>query len=123
MGLTHVTARLTSLSKEGTPYEAEFLVDTGAIDCMAPHEVLAAARIEPEGRAVYELANGEPVEYEFGFARIAFMGQETVAQVIFGPSGTEPILGAGALENAGLVVDPVTKTLKRLPAKPLKLSL
>jgi len=27
------------------------------------------------------------------------------------------------LENAGLVVDPVTKTLKRLPAKPLKLSL
>ncbi|MEX0610524.1 MAG: ASPIC/UnbV domain-containing protein, partial [Pirellulales bacterium] len=31
-------------------------------------------------------------EYEFGFARVAFMGQETVAQVIFGPSGTEPIL-------------------------------
>lgn len=120
MGLTHVTVRLTSLVREGTPYEAQFLVDTGAIDCMASSEELAAARIEPEGKAVYELANGEPVEYEYGFARVAFMGQETVAQVIFGPSGIEPILGAVALENVGLVVDPVSKTLKRLPAKPLK---
>jgi predicted aspartyl protease len=48
------------------------------------------------------------------------MGEETVTQVIFGPAGAEPILGVTALENAGLVVDPVTKNLKRLHAKPLK---
>jgi predicted aspartyl protease len=48
------------------------------------------------------------------------MGEETVAQVIFGPRGSEPILGVVALENVGIVVDPVTRTLKRLPAKPLK---
>ena len=60
------------------------------------------------------------MEYEIGFARITFMGEETVAQVIFGPSAAEPILGAVALENVGIVVDPVTRTLKRLPASPLK---
>jgi clan AA aspartic protease len=110
------------LSKLGTPYEAEFLVDTGAVDCLVARELLLAAGVSPEGKAVYELANGQPVEYEYGFARISFLGEETVAQVIFGPDDAEPILGVVALENTGLVVDPVSKTLKRLHAKPLKYS-
>ena len=121
MGLTHITTRICDLAGESAaPFEAEFLVDTGSIDCMAPSEKLLAAGVSAEGKAVYELANGQPVEYEYGFARVAFFGCETVAQVIFGPPDTEPILGVVALENTGGVVDPVTRTLKRLPAKPLK---
>lgn len=120
MGLTHVTTTVWNLAKEGTPYEAEFLVDTGAVDCLAPADALVAAGVIPEGKAVYELADGQPVEYEYGFVRVALLGEETVAQVIFGPSDVEPILGVVALENLGVVVDPVTKTLKRLHAKPLK---
>ena len=111
---------MSSLIPSGKAYEAECLVDTGALDCMAPSAQLRAAGITPEGKAVYELANGEPVEFEYGFARIEFIGSVTVAQVIFGPPDAEPILGVVALENAGIMVDPVTKTLKRLPAKPLK---
>jgi predicted aspartyl protease len=120
MGLTHVTVRMRSLAGKGKPYEGECLVDTGAIDCMAPGDQLRAAGIKPEGKAVYELANGEPIEYEYGFARIEFVGSVTVAQVIFGPPGVEPLLGVVALENTGITVDPINKTLKRLPAKPLK---
>ena len=120
MGLTHVTAQVADLAKQGKPYEAEFLVDTEAIDCLVRRESMLAAGVRPEGKAVYELANGQPVEYEYGFARLSFMGAETVAQVIVGPPDAEPILGVVALENTGLVVDPVTKNLKRLHAKPLK---
>jgi predicted aspartyl protease len=120
MGLTHVTVQMRSLTGKGRPYQAECLVDTGSVDCLAPGDRLRAAGIKPEGKAIYELATGEPVEYEYGFARIEFVGSVTVAQVIFGPSGVEPILGVVALENAGVTVDPVTKVLKRLPAKPLK---
>jgi predicted aspartyl protease len=120
MGLTHVTAKVTDLARQGTPYEGEFLVDTGSIDCLVAGDHLLAAGVQPEGKAVYELANGQPVEYEYGFARISFLGEETVAQIIFGPAGAEPILGAVALENTGHIVDPVTKRLKRLHAKPLK---
>jgi len=121
MGLTHVTASVRDLAgASATPFEAEFLVDTGSIDCMAPSEKLHAAGVRPEGKAVYELANGNPIEYEYGFARIAFFGTETVTQVIFGPPDVEPILGVVALENAGIIVDPVTLGLKRLHAKPLK---
>lgn len=121
MGITHVTAAISSLTRNGEPaFEAEFLVDRGAIDCLAPADRLHAAGIRPEGKAVYELANGQPVEYEYGFARVAFVGAETVTQVIFGPPGCEPILGVVALENTGITVDPVTRTLRRLHAKPLK---
>jgi len=32
----------------------------------------------------------------------------------------EPILGTVALENTGIIVEPISKTLERLHAKPLK---
>jgi predicted aspartyl protease len=120
MGLTHVTATISNLNQDQTPFEATFLVDTGSIDCMAAADQLAAAGIKVEGKALYELANGQPVEYEYGFARVSFLGEETVAPIIFGPSNIEPILGVVALESTGFVIDPVSRTLKRLDAKPLK---
>ena len=120
MGTTHVTAQIFDLGRTGTPFEAEFLVDTGSLHCMAPASRLQEAGVKPEGRRVYELASGEPVEYRYGFARIAFLGDETVTHVIFGPEHAEPILGVVALENTGVMVDPASQTLRRLPAMPLK---
>jgi len=120
VGTTHVTVTVANLSKDQPPFQAEFLVDIGAIDCLAPASVLKAAGIEIEGREVYELANGSVVEYPYGFARVSFMGSETVTQIIFGPEECEPILGTVALENTGIGVDPVSRTLRRMAAKPLK---
>jgi predicted aspartyl protease len=40
--------------------------------------------------------------------------------VIFGGADAEPLLGVTALESVGIMVDPVTRTLKRVPAIPLK---
>ncbi len=121
MGLTHVTVRVTPLAgRRKRGFEAEFLVDTGAIDCLVPAAALRRAGIEVEGRDVYELANGQTVEYPYGHARVSFMGSTTVSRVIFGPKGAEPILGVVALESTGIAVDPVSKTLKRMGAKPLK---
>jgi clan AA aspartic protease len=122
MGLTKVTVTMSGLIKSRRHYEADFLVDTGAVDCLVPASKLIKAGIKPEGKSVYELANGTPVEYEYGFARVSFMGAETVAQVIFGPEGAEPILGVVALENTGIGVDPRTKRLLKMTAKALKKS-
>ncbi len=120
MGLTHVTVSLSNLRADGVAFEDEFLVNTGAIDCLAPAKALAAAGIPIEGKDVYELANGDVVEYPYGFARVSFMGSETVTQVIFGPDDCEPILGVVALENTGIGVDPNTRSLRKMRAKPLK---
>ena len=120
MGTTHVTALVWNLARTGSTFEAEFLVDTGSLLCLVPAIWLRAAGVEPEGKQVYELVSGEPVEYEYGFARVSFLGSETVTHVIFGPENAEPLLGVVALENTGVVVDPANQTLRRLPAVPLK---
>jgi len=49
MGLTHVTTQLSNFGKTEAPFEAEFLVDTGAIDCMAPSDALKITGISIEG--------------------------------------------------------------------------
>ena len=53
-------------------------------------------------------------------AQIEFMGEITAGRVILGPNDVEPILGITALESVGITIDPASRTLKRLPAIPLK---
>ncbi len=120
MGLTYVTTKISNLAASGVPFEQEFLVDTGAINCMAAASELHKAGIKIEGRDAYELANGQLVEYPYGFARVAFMGTETVTKIIFGEEECEPLLGVVALESTGYGVDPITKTLKKMTAIYLK---
>src|SRR2546425_1266861 len=52
MGHTHVTVAVSNLQKSMPAYTASFLVDTGAIVCLAPADELRKAGIEPEGLRV-----------------------------------------------------------------------
>ena len=119
MGLTHVAVKIGPLGSNNL-YDAEFLVDTGAIDSMAPASELRRVGIQPAGTREYELASGEIHEYEFGLAALRFMGEITSTDIIFGPENTEPILGVIALEGAGFSVDPKNQVLHKLRARPLK---
>jgi len=118
MGLTHVKLRRMADANGG--YEADFLVDTGATDSLAPASELREVGIQPVGKTAYELADGSVAEYEFGLAEISFMGEVTAGRIIFGPDNAEPLLGVTALESVGITIDPANRTLKRLPAIPLK---
>ena len=120
MGLTRVTTKITALGNGEKSYEAVFLVDTGATDSMVPAPELEKIGLRREGKMAYELANGEVREYDYGLARIQFLGEVTAGRVIFGEPASEPILGVTALESVGIMVDPASKTLRRLPAIPLK---
>ena len=120
MGLIHVTTTLRARENARKKYVSEFLVDTGATDCLAPAKEMKRAGIKPRGRMAYELANGQTIEYDFGLAEIEFMGEITSGRVIFGPDDAEPLLGVTALESVGILVDPASRTLKRMPAIPLK---
>ena len=119
MGLTKVT-KLISLQTPAGSYEAVFLVDTRATDTMAPADELDRIGVVREGKMSYELADGTVREFPYGLVRIEFMGEITAGRVIFGVPDCEPLLGVTALESVGIVVDPANKTLKRLPAIPLK---
>ncbi len=124
MGLTHVAVELSRMNSNDENgryvYNADFLVDTGAMDSMAPASELRKVGIEPVGKRVYELASGELQEYEHGIAQVSFMGEVTWTDIIFGPDDTKPILGVITLENANFLVDPKNQTLMKLLARPLK---
>jgi predicted aspartyl protease len=120
MGFIHVTVSVRASARAKKRFQSQFLVDAGDADSMAPASQLRQIGIEPAGRIVYELADGTPKELEFGLGVIEFMGDITAGRVIFGPEGTEPILGVTALESTGIMVNPKDQTLKRLPAIPLK---
>ena len=119
MGLTHVAVRLFNSASSDT-YEADFLVDTGAMDTMAPSAELKRIGLQPLGSDIYELANGEFVEFEYGSAEIRFMNEVVPTRILFGPDRSEPILGVIALESAGFIVDPKNQRLRKLRARPLK---
>lgn len=119
MGLTHLTVRLKGFTSSET-YQSQFLVDTGATDSLAPASELKKIGIKVIGKMAYEVANGTIAEYEYGLAEISFMNEITAGRVIFGPGDVEPILGVTALESVGIVIDPVNRVLKKLPAIPLK---
>ena len=118
-GLTRVAVRLRSFSSNDF-YQSQFLVDNGATDSLAPASELKKIGIKAIGKMAYELATGTIVEYEFGLAEISFMNETTAGRIIFGPENVEPLLGVTALESVGVTIDPTNRTLKRLPAIPLK---
>jgi clan AA aspartic protease len=118
--LIEVTAKLSNTEAPDQNFEAIFLVDTGATDCLAPADELEKLGICKEGKTSYEFADGSVREYFFGLVRIEFIGEITAGRVIFGDSRVEPLLGVTALESVGIMVDPANQTLKRSPAIPLK---
>ena len=122
MGLTRIAVTIRKFGSEES-YTSTFLVDTGALDVMAPTSELRKLGIEPVRKEFYEMANGELEEFDLGFARLAFLGTEVPTQVMFGPDDCEPILGVLALEAAGFIVDPVAERIRKLPARSLKLLL
>ena len=120
MGTTHVTVTIRNPAGPTRSWDGLFLVDTGAMDSLVPRSCIEAIGVKPEGRRVYETADGREIALDFALARIEFMGDVTAGRVIIGDEGVEPLLGVTALESTGIEVDPVNRRLKRLPALRLK---
>ena len=87
------------------------LVDTGASMTAAPASVLRALGVEPMATELFQFAAGERRRMPVGYARMKVEGKEIITQMMFNEEGTTPLLGAIALENAFLGVDPVGKRL------------
>ena len=86
------------------------LVDTGSTCSMAPARLLRQLGIAPAQTIEFETADGEIVAYPTGWAGFSAEGRRGCARVIFGPED-EYILGATALEDLALMVDPVNYRL------------
>jgi clan AA aspartic protease len=120
MGHTRVTVTFRNPGAPERRWEALCLVDTGATDCLIPAEAVGALGLQPKGEVSVVLADERETRLAFAGAEIEFMGEITYGRVLFGPPGAEPLLGVVPLESVGIVVDPITQQIKRLPALLLK---
>ena len=87
------------------------MVDTGAFLSSAPASVLRELGVAPVRRQGFRFADGSSKQMDVGEVRIRIDGREATTQVVFNNEDTQPLLGALALEELFLVVDPITKRL------------
>ena len=119
-GITYTSVTIKPIPATGKEYTAEFLVDTGATDCVVPACELEKLGIKPEGSMTYELADGRRIDFEFGFARIEVMDRITSGRVLFGADNADPILGVTVMESTAIRIDPVSHKVEKLSAALLK---
>ena len=120
MGLTHVTVRLKNLAGPNGAYEADFLVDTRATDSLAPAAELRRAGIQPLARLHMNSPTVDWKNMSLDSPKSVSWVKLQLAALSSGLTNVEPLLGVTALESVGITIDPATRTLKRLPAIPLK---
>ena len=110
MGTFSVGIQVGGLS-DGQFVPVEALVDTGSSDTVLPRDLLEGLGITVVGRFTYTLADETIVEYDVGEARVRLDGRERTTQVVFGPEGVTPLLGATTLQLFHLGVDPLQEQL------------
>ncbi len=107
----------------GQRYEAvEALVDTGATYATLPAPLLHGLGVVPHARDTFVLADGRRVERDIGRTWIRVDGRTELTLVVFGEPGTQPLLGAYALEGLRLAADPVGRRLVPVPGLLLRFS-
>ena len=87
------------------------LVDTGASYSMFPQSMLARLGIEKRFMLSFEQADGSLIDRDVGRAVLVINGEESPMRVIFGEEGTAPLIGANALQEFLLLIDPVSEQL------------
>ena len=98
------------------PFEAlDALVDSGATYAWVPASLLERLGVEPIDTETFIMADGSHVQRHVGEITVRLDGRTRTTMVIFGDEGYSPSLGAVALEELGLGVDPVSAHLVRVP--------
>jgi predicted aspartyl protease len=113
MGTFRIDAELASLRRPRvfTPVP-RMLVDSGSEFTWIPREILQGAGIGPAKKDLqFQMANGEIITRQIGFAILRAGGFFTVDEVVFGEPGDLALLGARTLEGFGARVDARAKRL------------
>jgi clan AA aspartic protease len=84
----------------------EFLVDSGAMYTLLPHEVWKKIGLEPDSRQRFSLADGTVVERKLSECLIILSYGKRHSTVILGEPGDQALLGVVTLEEFGMMLNP-----------------
>ncbi|MGH2376881.1 MAG: aspartyl protease family protein [Candidatus Limnocylindria bacterium] len=113
MGVTQVKGVVTGPT--GVQTELELLVDSGANYSLLPTDVWRRLALVPTRTERFALADGTVIQRKMSECRIALpsMG-ETATPVILGEPGDVALLGTVTLEELGLVLNPLDRTVRKM---------
>jgi len=114
MGMFKKKVKVSNTNNPQDFFEEEFWIDTGALYSFVPEDFLERIKVEPVGKRSLILADGRQDTRLLGFCnfQIESLEGKIPCPVIFGPKNSLFLIGATALENFGVDVDPVQKQLK-----------
>jgi len=115
MGITFIEA-----SVKNPPSKVEkvrFLVDSGATYSVLPHKTWTKLGLEPKRSVGVSLADGTLLERQVADCFMQIAGIEAATPIILGEPGDEALLGLVTLENMGLVLDPLKRTLQPIKVR------
>ena len=118
MGMFKKRVKVSNIKKPESVFEEEFWVDSGALYSFVPEDCLERIGVEPAAPRNLVLADGRQEKRLLGFCDFQIEGLEgrIPCPVIFAPKGSLFLIGATALENFGVEVDPLQKRLKPILA-------
>jgi predicted aspartyl protease len=114
VGLTHLPVRIANVADQSRSAELTMLLDLGALYSVVPATLLTRLGVRPDRTEVFTLADGSTIRGRVGFAAFEVHGRRAPSTVIFGRAGDAALLGAVALEELGLMLDPLRRDLKPL---------
>lgn len=105
VGEVRVPVRVANPFDQSRFWEADFLVDTGSTVSTVPVDVLNAIGVDASEIVRVHMADGSSALRRVGLLRYTVVGISRTAEVVYGPEGVEPLLGALQLQSMGLLVD------------------
>jgi len=121
MGTFREPIRVANPRRPKNAVELEAIVDTGATYSWVPEEFLKRLGIKPLEVRPLKIASGKVIKRKLGVALVTIRDKTMPTPILFGDKGSEVLLGAITLEELGLTVDPLHRTL--VPATAYLLSL
>lgn len=114
MGMFKIQVKIINPADSDKYFEEYFWIDTGALYSFIPEDRLKTIGLEPISSRNLIFADGRQEKRLFGEALFTIdeLSETVTCPIIFAPVGSLYLLGATALENFGVDVDPTTKKLK-----------
>lgn len=112
VGVTFVNGTVSGPGGESV--RVEFLVDSGAKYSLLPHDVWTRLGIQVKKTQGFQLADGSVIHRGMSECHVAFDFGDGHTPVILGePGDVVPLLGVITLEEFGLMLDPVSRSLRK----------
>ncbi|MBI4839509.1 MAG: retroviral-like aspartic protease family protein [candidate division NC10 bacterium] len=111
MGTFTVQATISHPHEPSRCQELFLLVDTGAAYTVIPQPLLEALGVHPTAKRTVTLADGREEVWDLTYVLISLAGEQAPTPCLMAPHDGMTLLGAVTLEQFGLGVDPLGKTL------------